>query len=242
MRHSRGNSTEGRWTEEGRMLAELIDARFDSHAEFARMMGRTPFVVSNWCRGITRLKGDERKKAAALLQVPETQLIVPTSDDVRLLVSRPVGTKNIGGRVPVARVGFRNVPIYGALTAGAMAYTLSDVLDYEELPDWGGDFERWGRIVSGPSMEPEFVDGDIVIFENRRHEDGHAVHAFANGEDTFKVYKRTAEGERLFPTNSEFDPLEAKEYNVKGVVVARIRNERTHKDVRWYRGGYRHHF
>lgn len=241
MRQQRAE-TEGKWIEEGRLIAELIDRRFDSQAEFARMMDVTPFVVSNWCRGITRLKGEKRRKAAALLQVPESNLVLPVPDELPLAVVNPTGVRNLGAKVPVGRTGYRNVPIYGALTAGAMAYTYSDALDWEELPEWGGEFERWGRIISGSSMEPEFQDGDIVIFENRRHEDGMAVHAFADGEDTFKIYVINKGSERLFPINPEFDPLEAQKYTVKGVAICRIRSDRAHKDYRWYKGGYRHRF
>src|SRR5690242_9665872 len=101
MRRSNNKTPEGRWTEEGRMIAELIHARFDSQSEFAKIAGESAFVVSNICLGKTRLKGERRRKFARLLNVSESDLIIPTVDDFQLLVNKPAGTQNLGSKVPV---------------------------------------------------------------------------------------------------------------------------------------------
>lgn len=232
----------GRWIEEGMILAQLIDAKYESRGEFARDFGTSTDVVSNLCRGITRLKGERRLLAARLLNVDPLVFngrgIAPTAVVNESRKSYESGISK--EKVPVAPTGHRHVPVYGALAAGAMSYTHSDVIEWELMPEWGGDFERWGRIVSGTSMEPEFEEGDIVVFENRRHEDGHAVHAFAEGEDTFKIYTRTRDGERLEPLNPDYDTLEAKKYTVKGIAIRRIRKgPRGVRDIREYPYGYR---
>lgn len=231
--------TGGKWIEEGVLLGQLIDERYDSRAEFARVAGVTPYKVSNWCRGITRLKGQERTRVAHLLNLPEDALRRIPSINVALNLASDQQIRSLGKDVITTRVGVRHVPIYGALAAGAMAYSYSDVVDFEEMPEWGGDFERWGRIVSGDSMNDEFQDGDIVIFENRRHEDGHAVHAFAEGEDAFKIYRRLPEGERLMPMNPIYAPLELKGYEVRGIVIAKVRYGRNFRQVTEYKGGFR---
>lgn len=145
-------------------------------------------------------------------------------------------------RIAVLRTGYRMVPVYGALTAGSPGYTASDVLDYVELADWGGEFERWGRIITGDSMSPEFEQGDVAIFEDRRAEGGHAVHAFCNGEDTFKVLRATRDGFELWPINTaDYDPVPLQgdhSWTVKGVCIMRIREaSRGVRDVREYRHG-----
>jgi SOS-response transcriptional repressor LexA len=227
----------GEWREEGMVLEQLIEQRYESRADFARDLGVTTDVVSNLVRGITRLKGERRITAARLLHVDpvvfsQKQTPIPAAKSYEQGIRKE--------EVPVAPTGHRHVPIYGALAAGAMSYTYSDVVDWELMPEWGGDFERWGRIVSGSSMEPEFEEGDIVIFENRRHEDGHAVHAFAEGEDTFKIYSRTKDGERLEPLNPAFDALEAKQYQIKGIAIRRIRKGmKGVRDIREYPYGFR---
>jgi len=232
----------GKWAEEGELLGQLIDERYESRAEFARTMGVTPFKVSNWTRGITRLKGPERTKVARLLNVPENLLRNVAIPDVSLnqgTEKRP--DKSLGKEIPAERVGVRHVPVYGSLAAGAMEYSYNDVVDYEELPEWGGNFKRWGKVVLGDSMLPEFEDGDIVIFEDRRHENGHAVHAFREGDDAFKIYRKTASEERLIPTNPECEDLPAKEYEVRGIAIIKVRYgpNRTYRQVTEYRGGYR---
>jgi transcriptional regulator with XRE-family HTH domain len=225
--------------EEGSVLAELIDQRYESRQRFADDLGVSKNVVSDIVRGRTRLRGPRREKAARLLGV-DVKSLLPLQQGLTS-PAIPDLHSNIKGEIPVAPAGWRHVPVYGALAAGAMSYTYSDVLEWEIMPEWGGDFERWGRIVSGDSMNDEFEDGDIVIFENRRFESGHAVHAFAEGEDTFKIYVKDTNGEeRLKPLNPDFPALEAKKYTVKGIVIRRIRKgPKGIRDIREYPNGFR---
>ncbi len=151
-------------------------------------------------------------------------------------VAEPI---NIGAEVPVARTGQRMVPIYGAITAGQPSYSIADAIEYIEMPEWGSSFERWGRIITGESMAPEFEEGDIAIFENRRYEIGHGVHAFHDGEDTFKVVRQIDGKYELWPINPEYQPIEAENWKVKGVCIRRIRRqERGIVDTREYPYGF----
>lgn len=146
---------------------------------------------------------------------------------------------NIGSEVPVARTGYRMIPIYGAITAGQPSYSIADAIDYIEMPEWGGAFERWGRIITGESMAPEFEEGDIAIFENRRYEIGHGVHAFHDGEDTFKVVRQIDGKYELWPINPDYQPIDAERWKVKGVCIRRIRRqERGIVDTREYPYGF----
>lgn len=238
------------------MLAELIDLKYESRSKFAYDLGVTKNVVSDICTGRTRLRGPRREKAARLLGV-DAKSLLPLQNGVKTSSKNPDSVSNLKGEVPVAPAGWKHVPIYGALAAGAMSYTYSDVLEWEVMPEWGGDFERWGRIVSGDSMkrpknpnqieddpifeDDGFRDGDIVIFENRRFESGHAVHAFADGEDAFKIYVKDRDGaERLRPLNPDFEPLEARKYTIKGIAIRRIRKgPKGVREIREYPNGYR---
>lgn len=208
----------------GKLLQRLRRENGFKQAEFAQELGITPDVLSNIERGRTALTRDLRRKAAVVLKIDEALFRMETV--------------NLGREVPVARTGYLMIPIYGAITAGKPGYTLTDVIDWEEMPDWGGDFERWGRIITGESMLPEFEEGDIAIFENRRFEPNHAVHAFCNGEDTFKVYREMPAGPELWPINEAYDPFSAKDWNVKGVCIRRIqKKERGIRDIREYPHG-----
>lgn len=57
------------------------------------------------------------------------------------------------------------VPVYGRIPAGLPMEAIEDVVEIEELPAsmGGSDKEYFGLLVSGSSMSPKFLDGDIII-------------------------------------------------------------------------------
>jgi len=124
--------------------------------------------------------------------------------------------------VALQRVGLRKVIVYPSITAGMMGSVEADSFTLD-LKDWGTDRERWGRTISGHSMEPELIPEDIVIFEDRPYEPYHVVHAFDNGEDTIKVVRGHGDSVELVPINPDYSVLPARNVNIKGVAVARIR-------------------
>lgn len=116
----------------------------------------------------------------------------------------------------------RSIPVYTSIMAGEPGYFDADV-EYELIPEWGGDFERWGRVVRGESMMPVLEPGDIAVFENRRHENGSVVHAFKDGEDVVKAY-RLIDGKPVLDSfNGDGPSFSAEGWKVKGVCVMRIR-------------------
>ena len=131
-------------------------------------------------------------------------------------------------RVPVYRTGLRFVPVKGAITAGMPASSEAD-LEWIEIKDWGGDLERWGRVIEGFSMCTEsptpddLQPGDVVVFEDRRPEIGHVVHAFSEGADMVKALRRVSDEVQLWPINPSYKPLPAEGWRIKGIVVMRIR-------------------
>jgi len=107
--------------------------------------------------------------------------------------------------------------------------------------DWGSTNERWARIIEGESMSPLLQPGDIVVFEDRKWDQGHVVHAFDGGEDLVKVARGFGEDVRLIPVNPEYPVISGKTMNIKGVAVERIRklaNDVT--ETQTFRHGMRH--
>jgi hypothetical protein len=133
-----------------------------------------------------------------------------------------LGVSSATPDVRVLRTGLRVIPVYPGLSAGQGSSDYTDV-DWIEIKDWGGHFERWGRIITGCSMEPELMPGDVVVFENRLAEPGHVVHAFDAGQDCVKVLRGQGETALLVPINPEFHAIDARGWTVKGVAVMRIR-------------------
>lgn len=120
------------------------------------------------------------------------------------------------------RGGRRMIPVYAGIPAGPPASNSMDV-DWEELLDWGNDFERWGRIVSGDSMIKILQPGDTAVFEDRQAENGDVVHAYRDGDDCIKACRGHGADAQLWSFNPEYLPVSASGWKVKGVCVARIR-------------------
>ena len=127
-----------------------------------------------------------------------------------------------GPRSSVQRVGMKEIFVGAPIQAGAMSSSDSDVFTIE-VKDWGTDRERWGRTVQGYSMAPDLIPGDIAIFEDRPWEPYHVVHAFDQGEDTIKVARKIGAKVELVPINPDYDVIDGKNANIKGVLVMRIR-------------------
>jgi len=231
---------EAKWSAEGTVVAGLIERKGFTRIEIASRLRVSPDVVDNLCSGRTKLKGQRLKEMAFALDMPEGQLrsmlmaSTPYSAEAPRLatINEPRATyqhdKTVtirGGKIIIVPNGKRAIPIYGSVTAGQPGRTFSDAEDVEFMTDWPSPFERWGRNVTGSSMEPEFRERDIAVFENRRAEKNQAVYAVRDGEDTFKILREGKTGEgMLWPLNLDgHEPFSAEGWQILGVLTARIR-------------------
>lgn len=179
--------------------------------DLARLVGVSHARLSNWERGLHDPPYEITQQIATALKISVDWLL---GENVPMTDPKAEGA-------PVYRHGIRQVPIYGAISAGVASSNQSgDVIEWFAMMDWGGDFERWGRIVDGFSMEPDLQPGYFAIFEDRRAEVGHIVHAFHDGEDTVKQYRRLKERAMLVPTNPDYDVVDGESWHIKGVCVA----------------------
>lgn len=173
--------------------------------------------LSNWERGEHDPQLEYVLRAAKVLGV-----------SVDWLMGEDVPMRESSQQVFVYRSGYRFVPVKGNIAAGSPATSYADV-DWIEIKDWGGDLERWGRIIDGFSMASldnspdDLQPGDIAVFEDRRPEFGHIVHAFDDGSDTVKALRNVRGGTELWPINPSYDPITGDGWHIKGVVVMRIR-------------------
>lgn len=101
------------------------------------------------------------------------------------------------------------IPLLGKIAAGCPTEMFADVIDYIDIPaDMArGNKELFALKTKGKSMEPNFIEGDILIFEKTEDcENGQFCAVAVNGDDaTFKKVTKTDTGIMLQPLNPAFE-------------------------------------
>jgi repressor LexA len=119
------------------------------------------------------------------------------------------------------------VQILGRVAAGAPIEAIEspEELDLQSLVP--SDREVYALRVKGNSMiEDSIRDGDLVLVENRKQaNNGEIVVAvLPEGDATLKRFYREKDGSfRLQPANSEMQPIRTREVEIRGVVLAVLR-------------------
>lgn len=101
------------------------------------------------------------------------------------------------------------IPVLGKIPAGIPIEMIEDVIDYEEISDemLKGDREYFGLRVSGDSMTPKYLDGDVLIVQKADDcESGQDCIVMVNGNDgTFKRVIKNKDGIILQPLNPNYE-------------------------------------
>lgn len=101
------------------------------------------------------------------------------------------------------------IPLLGKIQAGVPTEMFLDIIDYIDIPaDMArGNKELFALKTKGKSMEPNFIEGDILIFEKTDNcENGQFCAVAVNGDDaTFKKVTKTDAGIMLQPLNPAFE-------------------------------------
>lgn len=105
----------------------------------------------------------------------------------------------------------RRINVLGSVPAGIPTEAVEDIIDWEELPEemFSGGREYFGLKVSGDSMFPDILDGDIVIIHKTPVcESGSVAVVYINGYDaTLKQVKFGIDGSiTLTPRNPNYPP------------------------------------
>ena len=121
------------------------------------------------------------------------------------------------------------IPVLGKVQAGIPIEAVEYIIDYEEItPEMASKGEYFGLVVKGNSMEPRFIEGDVVIVKKQTSaESGDIVIALVNGDEaTIKKFKLLKDGIMLIPLNSSYDTMfydkediESKPVTIIGKVV-----------------------
>lgn len=142
---------------------------------------------------------DELDRFTAFFHVPHTALLGEAVEEV----------SNVQ---PIRRTSLRDggstehrIPVLGRVPAGIPIEAVADVLYTVELDDHFAEsgYEYFGLAVTGDSMYPEYLDGDVVILRvQSTAETGDDVVAYIGNDDaTLKRIAVTDNGIQLRPLN-----------------------------------------
>ena len=103
------------------------------------------------------------------------------------------------------------VLVYGSIPAGVPMECIEDIIDTEEISSdmLRGGKEYFGLKIKGDSMEPEYLDGDVLILQKVSDcENGEDCVVMVNGDEgTFKRVFKNENGVILQPLNNKYQPL-----------------------------------
>lgn len=189
----------------GRKIKEKREALKMTQEELGKICGTTKQSIFKYETGIvTNIPMDRLCKIADALGTTPAWLMGWTDNDE---------PRSSGQPVPLAQVapskGVR-IPVFGTVRAGIPLDAITDILDYEEIPqEMAAGGEYFGLRVKGDSMLPDIREDDIVIVRQQPDvENGDTAIVLINGDEaTVKRVTKSSAGLTLIPANSQYAPM-----------------------------------
>lgn len=181
-------------------VEELLKRNGITAYKLSKETGVDNSTLSNWKRGLYSPKTDKLKPIADFFNVSVDYITFKTDDP------SPANPEKAAGRRSAVRI-----PVLGRVPAGIPLEAIEDIVDFEEIPAEmiRGGSEYFGLRVSGDSMYPKYLDGDIVIIRRQSTcDNGDDCVVYVNGYDaTLKSVRFVSNGGiRLQPLNPEYSP------------------------------------
>lgn len=151
-------------------LVYYLDANGKTQADLYKYMGVSSAIVSNWCTGTKMPRADKIQIIANWLNIEIGDLLKKRHDGER----KPQSIKAV------------RIPVLGKVIAGIPIDAIEEILDYEEITsEMAMTGEFFCLQIKGNSMEPRFVEGDVVVVRQQSDaESGDIVIAFIGNEET----------------------------------------------------------
>lgn len=147
----------------------------------------------------------------------------------KALKVEPIYVLGIDDDQTIIKLPSNKIPILGSVAAGVPIECIQDIKGYVEIPDWllkRGSY--FALKVKGRSMEPEIMNGDIVIIRQQQSVENDEIGVVVvDGEEaTVKQVKRSDNGIMLVPFNRDYEPkfytaeqVESRPVSIIGKVV-----------------------
>lgn len=175
-------------------LPKYREMRGLTQEKLAQLIGVKQSTVGMWENGTNSPRTKTLEKVAKILNITVNDLMYSDSN------AEPFSYNTSG----VIRI-----PVYGSIPAGIPMEAVEDILGYEEAPaEWSqGGKNFFALKIKGKSMEPEYRDGDIIIFLAQPDCENNEDCAVAiNGNDwTFKRVEKISGGVLIKPLNPEYE-------------------------------------
>lgn len=162
-------------------------------------------TVNSWCIGVS---------------IPRMDKIKMLADYFNVNISDLIETRKFNRKIEGVKI-----PVLGKVQAGIPVEAIEEILDYEEITDnLARTGEFFGLQIRGNSMEPRFIDGDVVIVRKQSDvESGEIAVVLVNSEDaTIKKIKKINGGIMLIPTNVSYEPIFYSDKDIKELPVVII--------------------
>jgi len=177
----------------GEQIRRLRMKQNITQEELAEYLNTTAQTVSRYEIGDRKTNNDILFQLADFFKVSINEFFPPLQFDNAKIIE--LSTDNV------------KIPVLGKIPAGIPFEALEDqyAIDYEEIPrSWlNGGKQFFALKLDGDSMEPEYKDNDVVIFQKTTNcESGQDCCIKINGFDaTFKRVKKQANGIMIIPLN-----------------------------------------
>ena len=161
--------------------------------DLARDLNLPYTTITSWCKAEFYPRSDKIQLLANYFDIQKSDLVENKSDKQK---------NNSNSAI---------VFVYGTIPAGIPMECIEDILDTEEISAdmLKGGKQYFGLKIKGDSMEPDYLDGDIIIFQKQDDcENGDDCVVMVNGNDgTFKRVFKNENGIILQPLNNKYQPI-----------------------------------
>lgn len=160
--------------------------------DLARDLNLPYTTITSWCKGEFYPRIDKIQLLANYFNIQKADL---------------VESRNTLAHTSNSAVVF----VYGTIPAGIPMECIEDIIDTEEISAdmLKGGKQYFGLKIKGNSMEPDYLDGDVIIFQKQDDcENGDDCVVMVNGNDgTFKRVFKNENGIILQPLNPTYSPM-----------------------------------